>query len=146
MESLMKYINRSSRSATLYRGSQLQECGLKGCQHAYIFQLCKHPGISQEQLAKNLCVNKSSVTRQLNSLEQNGFVTRRPSETDKRVLHVFPTEKAIGVLPKIRAISHDWNEKVLEGFTPEERTALLSMMERVMNNASTLALQEEEPQ
>ena len=74
MESLMKYVNHTARCATLYRSTQMCGTGLKGCQHGYIFQVCQNPGISQEQLAKNLSVNKSSVTRQLSALEQNGFV------------------------------------------------------------------------
>lgn len=139
MESLMKYINHTSRCATLYRSAQMCGTGLKGCQHGYIFQVCRNPGISQEQLAKNLSVNKSSVTRQLSALEQNGFVRRSPSDTDRRVLHVFPTEKALAILPQVRTLSKSWNEQVLADFTPAERTLILSLMERVMQRAKTLA-------
>ena len=139
MESLMKYINRAARCATLYRDNQMSGSGLKGCQHSYIFQICKHPGISQEELAKRLYVNKSSVTRQLNSLEQNGFIVRRPNEMDKRVINIFPTEAASAIFPQVRGLSHSWNNQVLEDFTPEEQAALLSMMKRVMEKAATLA-------
>ena len=99
MESFMRYINRTYRSSLLCRSSSLEGEGLSGNQHSYIAQICHHPGISQEQLAKRLFVNKSSVTRQLALLEQNGFIYRKSSQTDKRVLQVFPTQKALAVFP-----------------------------------------------
>ena len=53
----------------------------------------KH-GISQEKLAKMIYINKSNVTRNLAVLEKNGYIERRPAENDKRVMLVFPTQKA----------------------------------------------------
>ena len=89
MESLMKYISRTHRLAGQYRGTGVPCDGINSCQHIYIFQVCKNPGISQDQLSKLICVNKSNVTRQLSVLEQNGFVTRQPDPRDRRVLQVF---------------------------------------------------------
>lgn len=134
----MKYINHISRCITLYRSTQMCDSGLRGCHHAYIFQVCRSPGIAQEQLAKNLSVHKSSVTRQLSALEQAGFIKRQPSEKDRRVLCVFPTDKALEILPQVRALAKSWNEQVLEDFTDEERTLLLSMLMRIQGKAKDL--------
>ncbi len=135
MESFMRYINRTYRSSLLCRSSSLEGEGLSGNQHSYIAQICHHPGISQEQLAKRLFVNKSSVTRQLALLEQNGFIYRKSSQTDKRVLQVFPTQKALAVFPKVHALWVEWSEYLTAGFTQEERDQLYSLMERVMERA-----------
>lgn len=135
MEALMRFIDRTTRCATLYRSEKLAEAGLNGCQHTYILNICRQPGISQERLASLIYVNKSNVTRQLSLLEQNGFVERRPSEADKRVMEVYPTQKAFDVYPRVCEVLREWNAGLLEQFMPEERKVLSAMMERVMYKA-----------
>ena len=74
---LMRNINTISRCAALYRDAHLADCGLSGWQAPYIPEICAAPGITQDQLALRLHVNRSNVTRQLAMLEENGFVLRR---------------------------------------------------------------------
>ncbi len=135
MDSMMKYISRISRCATTYRGSRLAEDGLGGNQYVYILRVCRQPGISQEQLARDICVNKSSVTRQLASLEKNGFVMRLPDERDRRVMRVYPTERAEAVLPKVRTVLADWNRRLTEDFSPEESARMLLLLGRMLERA-----------
>jgi len=131
----MKYISRTWRCSILYRNGKLEQEGLNGYQHTYILKICQNPGISQEQLAKMIYINKSNVTRQLALLEQNNFITRISSEKDKRVMQVYPTPKALAIYPKVYNLSSEWNDYLLEDFTEEERNHLYSMMEHVMNKA-----------
>ncbi|MGE5632188.1 MAG: MarR family winged helix-turn-helix transcriptional regulator [Caulobacteraceae bacterium] len=135
MEALMKYIGRTWRCAILYRNGKLEQEGLNGYQHSYIIKICQNPGISQEQLAQMIYINKSNVTRQLALLEQNGFIRRSLSEKDKRVMQVFPTQKALDIYPKVHNLLVEWNTYLTEDFTGEELSLLQSMLERVMNKA-----------
>ena len=50
-----------------------------------------------------LNVNKSSVTRQLATLEEKGYVIRQASSSDKRILLVYPTDKANQLIDRIFA-------------------------------------------
>lgn len=138
MDALMKSVSRTHRCANAYRAAALPDQDLKGCQHIYIFHICRAPGISQEQLAQKICVNKSSVTRQLTSLENKGFVERRPDADDRRILRAYPTEKAKAVYPAVQACMVQWNDLLLEDFSEEERTQLLSMLSRIADKAVTL--------
>ncbi len=138
MDSLTKFINRTSRCGILYREKKLSKYGLNGVQHAYLLNICKNPGISQENLAKLIFVNKSNVARQLAMLEENGFITREACESDKRQMMVFPTQKALDILPKVIEVLDELNEKLLEDFSDEEKNLLLLMMERVTDKAIKL--------
>ena len=142
MDSLIRYISRIHRSGNVYR-ERLVNIGLSGFQHVYILEVCHHPGISQERLARHICVNKSNVTRQLSALEQAGFITRSPSPDDKRVLQVFPTQKAESAYPQVCALMAEWNRRLLEDFTEEERTCLMSMLERAMGKAIQIIEEED---
>mgnify|MGYP000958990009 FL=1 len=137
MDPLMKYINTISRCAMLYRNEKLEHEGLNGYQHTYIIIICNNPGISQDSLTKRIYVNKSNVARQLALLEQNGFVTRQPSKEDKRVMLVYPTQKAYGIYPRVKAFISEWNSFLCEDFSTEECTALLSMLTHISDKATT---------
>lgn len=143
MPSLMRSINRTSRLANTYRAARLSETQgegscLNACHHIYIFHICRNPGISQEQLARRICVNKSNVTRHLSALEQSGFVTRTADPDDRRVMQVWPTKKAEEMFPRVRSLMQEWEEELLSDFTEEEKNSLLTLMERVMNRAAAL--------
>ena len=71
-------------------------------------------------------------------LEQSGFITRIPGETDKREMCVYPTEKALQTYPAVREVLKEWNDMLLEDLSEEEREELTSMMEKVMKRAALL--------
>jgi DNA-binding MarR family transcriptional regulator len=135
MESIMKYINRISRCNALYRNGQPDLPGLNGCQHSYILNICRYPGISQDRLAHILCIHKSNVTRQLSLLEQNGFITRSPDAKDKRAMQVYPTDKALDIYPKIKSLSAEWNEYLCSGLSESELNVLFPMLKKILDRA-----------
>ena len=143
MASFMRFVDRTSRCFTLYRNNQLEDEGVNGYQHLYIIKVCKHPGILQDELVREIYVNKSSVARQLSLLEQNGFIRREACKEDRRQLLVYPTEKAMELFPKVLDVRERWNRRLLEDFT-EEEAIVFGMMERVMEKAAYLLKHPEE--
>lgn len=139
MPSLMRYINIISRCGLLWRGDKLRGTGLKPGQAAYILTLCHTPGLSQEQLARRIYIDKSNVTRNLSALEREGFVERRQSTVDRRVTLVYPTQKALDILPHVRQITREWNEYLTEGWTEEEVATLKQLLDRVSERATAYA-------
>lgn len=137
MPSFLKNIHMVSRAATQYLEERLQQSGLgiKGCHAKYLFAICNNSGISQDKLAKIVFVNKSNVARQLAVLEESGIIERRACESDARCLLVYPTEKAMAYLPFIRSVNAEWREAITQGFSDEEKALLLSLTERLYENA-----------
>ena len=64
--------------------------------HGYLVRLVlEQPGISPRDIALELKLEKSTVTRFLDVLEQKQFVVRRTSsKTDAREIEIVPTSKA----------------------------------------------------
>ena len=65
MSLLMGELDSIARCAAQYRSERLAALGLKSCHASYLMGICDCPGISQEQLARRIYQNKSSVARQL---------------------------------------------------------------------------------
>ncbi len=131
----MKNINIIGRCAGIFRSDRLKDTGLGACHHSYILAVCRNPGISQDELAREICINKSNVTRHLAALEESGYVERKPSEHDKRVTLVFPTEKALGILPTVRSVIKEWNEYLTEGMDEEELERFALTLSRIAERA-----------
>ena len=131
MPDLMHHITDIARCAALYRQEELAVLGLKSCHASYLDTICANPGITQDQLSRRIFINKSNVARQLAVLEEDGFVERRPSQEDKRAIHVFPTEKARACLPEITRIFRCWESFVAQDLTEAERKALVGMLEKM---------------
>ncbi len=133
MPTLMHHITDIARCAAQFRSEELAPLGLKACHASYIAAICQSPGITQDHLARALFINKSNVARQVVILEQSGFVERRPCPEDKRAMLVFPTQKAQEALPQIMAIFRRWEDFVAQDLSQEERSLLVSMLDKMMS-------------
>ena len=131
MPDLMHHVTDIARCAALYRQEELASLGLKSCHASYLDSVCACPGITQDQLARRIFINKSNVARQLVVLEEDGFVERRPSPEDKRAIQVFPTQKARDCMPEITRIFRCWESFVAQDLTEAERRTLVSMLEKM---------------
>ena len=91
--------------------------------------------MTQDWLARHLCVNKSSVTRHLTKLEQKGYIERRVCEEDKRELLVYPTEKMLAIRDEVARITKEWNALLFEGLTEDEMRIFDEIMEKLTDKS-----------
>ena len=136
MSQIIRDITETARCGAQYRADQLCPMGLKGCHASYLTQICAEPGISQDGLARRICINKSNVARQAAVLEEEGFITRRPSASDKRVLELYPTEKALAALPHIQEVLNRWDSCITADLTPEEKQQLAVLLSKIKTRAT----------
>lgn len=137
MPAIMRMMNTISRAQAIYRAEALANGELGGCHHSFVLVICHNPGLSQEQLARRICLNKSTVARTLTYLEEKGYVSRKTSETDKRVTMVYPTEKMQAVLPRVQEIAVAWQNALTEGMNEEELAGFLTLLSRMEERAKT---------
>lgn len=144
MPRFMKLLNNISRSQAVYRHSKVSATDLQSGHYAYALVVCRQPGRSQEELARELCVNKSTVARNLNYLEETGYVIRQALPEDKRQFSVFPTEKLLAVLPEIKKASEEWMALLSEGIPAEELAVFDAVLLRMQEKAREIVKHQEE--
>ena len=144
MPTIMRQINLISRCEGLYRTDRLRGAELGACHHSYVLVICRNPGMSQEELARHICINKSGVTRHLAYLEEHGYVSRIHSEADQRVTLVYPTDKMRQVLPDVKRIVEEWNEYLTAGLTEAELAQFRALLERLALRAKKYSDDREE--
>ena len=136
MSQLVKDTTEIARCGAQYRADRMAPMGWKGCHASYLEEICAHPGISQDKLAQRICINKSNVARQVAALEEDGFITRVPSQSDKRIMELFPTEKTLELLPKIKQILLCWENWLTQDLTEQEVQLLAGALMKMKDRAS----------
>lgn len=136
----MSQINRKilaiSRCDTQYRSEKMAPYGLKACHTSYLMRICANPGISQDKLAQMIFINKSNVARQVAFLEESGYVRREPSQADRRVMELYPTEKALELLPAVKQILLDWESYITQDVTEEEVEIVTRVLAKMKDQAA----------
>jgi DNA-binding MarR family transcriptional regulator len=84
------------------------------------------------EIARHMDHDTGATTRLVDQLEARGYLLRRRSTTDRRVVHIeiTPSGKTLtkSLMPRLIEF---WNE-VLEGFSPEESQQLISLLTRLL--------------
>lgn len=136
MTEIIRDMLEISRCGVQYRSDNLTQFGLKSIHASYLTEICANPGISQDRLAKIICINKSNVARQVAILEEDGFVRREPSEADKRVMELYPTEKTLELLPQLSDILMRWENCITHDLSEDEKECLSTMLRKMSQRAS----------
>lgn len=135
MSTFLKDLNTISRGTNFFREEMLKGFGLTGYQVKYLLAVCTSEGLSQDELARELFVNKSNVARQMAALEEAGYIRREQCAEDKRVYRVWLTQKAKDLMPSIRAVNSRWRNILCDGLTEEEREQLSALLGKLVGNA-----------
>ena len=140
----MKMLNNISRSQAIYRHSRISAVDLQTGHYAFVLAICREPGRSQEELAQELCINKSTVTRNLNYLEEKGYISRNAFANDKRQFSIYPTKKMLGFLPEIQQASTEWMRLLAEGIPEKELEIFDSVLNRMQDKARMIIEKQED--
>lgn len=136
MSQFSSNFNAVDRYLRRYRREYMAPLGLRGI-HARLFMaICRTPGCSQDQLAKRMWFDKSTIARQMELLEKKGFITRQSSEKDKRVLCVYPTQQMLDFQPGLKAAMEQWEDALLQDLTEDEKQQLNSLLARVRDRVN----------
>ena len=107
---------------------------LEGARGRIIFALWGKDGVPIKTLCEKTSLDKSTLTGIIDRLERNGYIERKPSETDKRSTLILLTGKEQEFANHVHKVSDQMNTIFYKGFTDEEITQFESMLERILVN------------
>lgn len=118
-----------------FRKQAFEPYGLKRNDHRYLLTITKQPGISQENLANHLLLDKGNVARQLATLEERGYISRQVSEKDKRIIELYPTNEGKLLADKIRKALNTWDNYLSECLSDEEEEMMTKILNKLVQHA-----------
>lgn len=141
-ESIGRWISVLYRIGQTYIASELEPLRIGKGQHSFLAALFHCDGISQGELARTLQMDKGAVAHALLKLERAGYVRRERDSVDHRVNLVYLTDKARGIEAHLFSVLASWTDTLAEGFSDEERSQTLSLLQR-MSDSAALALEQQ---
>ena len=106
-------------------------------QFAVLATLKIHGPHTLGELAERERVSAPSMNRTVNCLEESGYLTRTPDESDRRKVNIAVTDAGRGVVEETVRRRDAWLEAVLEDLPPASR-ALLAQAAAIMQEVAAL--------
>ncbi|WP_228027693.1 MarR family winged helix-turn-helix transcriptional regulator [Bacillus fonticola] len=82
-------------------------------------------------LAKMLQVSASHITTVTDSLVQKGYITRRRSQNDRRVVHLSLTEEGTAFLKEVEAKKSAYLQSKFQAFEDAELDTMIHLFEKM---------------
>lgn len=134
MPTIMRQINVISRCEGIYRTDRMRGTELGACHHSYILAICRHPGISQEELARHICINKSA-SRAISRIWKSTATLNEGKHRGQNALRtLIPTQKGRGV-PEDQTDSSESGTSILLKSDRAELEQFRSVLERLSARA-----------
>jgi DNA-binding MarR family transcriptional regulator len=134
MKEILREIGMIARALDSISNIEFKEFDLTKGQYLYLVRICENPGIIQEKLAEMIKVDRTTASRAIRKLENNGFIEKTDDEHNKKIKKLFPTEKGENVYPYIKRENDYSNLVALEGFSESEVETLSHLLQRVRKN------------
>lgn len=128
---LLAQICRAQRNAA---SDGLSELGLHVGQEMLLRRLWQECGLTQTELAEQLCVESPTVTRMLQRMERAALIERAVDSEDARVSRVHVTDKGRALQTEVEELWTQLENRVIDGFTAEEKVLLRRLLLQVQQN------------
>ncbi|HIX64859.1 MAG TPA: MarR family winged helix-turn-helix transcriptional regulator [Candidatus Anaerotruncus excrementipullorum] len=134
MDRVNRYISILYRYGQRFLTARLRPLGLDvGLLPAFL-QLCRFPGSTQEEIASRTGMDKGTTARSVKRLEEQGYASREGDPWDRRVNHIYPTEKARALEPQVEQVLVELHRYLYQGFTGPEIERALETLRRMQEN------------
>ena len=101
--------------------------------HAYLLRLClSSPGLTPKQLAQELKLEKSTITRFINALVNKDLLQRKNSDSgDAREQAIFATKKSEKIAAELERQGEKLYQEMLKTVGKQELTSLVKNLRKI---------------
>ena len=124
---------RFNQRALLFLGLTRAQCKVLG-------YLARNEGINQAGLADLLEIKPMTLVRQIDRMEGDGWIERRPQPGDRRARRLVLTDKARPILARILDLSNEVRAESFAGLSKDDGKQLIELLRRVHGNLSDRVL------
>lgn len=120
--------NALARTVTCVWAEAYKPFGLSPS-HAFMLRvILAKPGLMPNELAKELSLSRSTVTRFLDSLEKRNFLIRKMAIQDGRKVQIYPTKTAINIHDKLDQTGKDLSKLMGEIIGKDDLSQTISKL------------------
>ena len=132
---LLHDVSRLMRTVFDRRG---REIGLTRSQWWVLTMLYAKEGVTQSELADFMDLEKPTLGRLLDRMQEKEWIERRPDGLDRRVNRLYLTEKVQEIMRALRKTAADVRKDALGNMAAVEREKFIDTLIKIKNNLSHL--------
>ena len=103
---------RIYRQFQIYINNNTKDLQISASEYIFLMEMYKNDNMSQEQLSKNLIIDKSATARAIKSLEEKEYIIRKKDDNDKRTNRIKLTKKGIEIKDRLSNLLEEWNNEI----------------------------------
>ncbi|MDY6361458.1 MULTISPECIES: MarR family winged helix-turn-helix transcriptional regulator [Bacillota] len=132
------YISVLMRQLNLFFGHELSDVEITASELMYLSQLYNRDGLTQEEMAAVITVDKAATTRTIQGMEKKGLVRREAHEENYRAKRVYLTDKAKNAEPRIRELQKKWVDFITQDMTQKEAEVFAAQLKKMAQRAKEI--------
>jgi len=107
--------------------------GVNGPRTMLLVIVTRHGGLTMSQAARILDVTPRAITGLVDGLEAEGFLRRQPDATDKRVVHILPTDLSVEKANKLLPQHESRFAELYDVFSTDELRTYIDLISKLSN-------------
>ncbi len=135
---ILKFISILQRNTNRYFDLILEEDGIGSGQQFFLLRIYENQDINMLDLSRLGSFDKGTVTKAVQKLTEEGYVTVTTDQNDKRVRHLHTTEKALPVIEKLYDVRNKWIDSILRNLDEDERLKLFNTLGDISDTSSAV--------
>ena len=127
-------LNKTALLSKAHFNLCIKEYGISPEQWSLVFRVVERSGLTQKELSESTYKDQANITRSIDRLEQKGLLKRVDNLQDRRSFQLLPTPKSLKLVEQIVPISRAYNAYLVQGFSEEEATTLIRLLNKMYIN------------
>jgi len=133
--SLTKLANNLYRCTQAYTNMALSKYQLSSGTYPFLLTLYVKEGISQNQISRELNIDKAMSARAIQKLSKLGYLKKEGNNDDSRAYKLFLTDMGKELVPLVKEELLRWNEIITKDLEEDEEEKIIDILSKVLENA-----------
>jgi len=112
----------------------LEKFKLTYAQYQVLKVVQEHEGLTAKEVLVYLDSDKATLSGVLARLEKHQLITREINSTDRRLMHIYLTDKSKEFCSNIRLVENTCASDLTEGIKPKELKVFMDVFNRIIAN------------
>ncbi|EPH93787.1 hypothetical protein IGI89_001165 [Enterococcus sp. AZ141] len=134
MEDILREIGSISRMLESIANIEFKEVQLSKGQYIYLVRIFENEGIIPERLAELIKVDRTTLSRAVKKLEENGFILKESDKENKKIKHLYTTAKGKQAVQLIIRENNYSNKVAIQQLSALERKNLAEMLKKIKSS------------
>jgi DNA-binding MarR family transcriptional regulator len=134
VEDILREIGSISRMLESIANIEFKEVQLSKGQYIYLVRIFENEGIIPERLAELIKVDRTTLSRAVKKLEENGFILKESDKENKKIKHLYTTAKGKQAVQLIIRENNYSNKVAIQQLSALERKNLAEMLKKIKSS------------